>query len=163
MATTPIGLINHFTNIAPDVETTKHFYIDFLGGTWYSENFRLHQVALGGVLIDCFPPEQGAEAMPEPGCERQGYRFAIDPAQVGAWVEHAEDWRVRTTMLVEPELRRLSLKFDTPNGYHIALGATYASVEALDEAVEEYGGRIEALSRITEPFTINSGPVTATR
>jgi hypothetical protein len=49
------------------------------------------------------------------------------------------------------------LKFDTPNGYHIALQAGYPSIEALDEAVEEYGERVNRLSAITEPFTIDSG------
>jgi hypothetical protein len=158
MAHTPIGLVNHVTNVAPDVETTKHFYIDFLGGKWYSQNARLHQVAIAGVLIDCFPPEEGSENVPAPGGERQQYRFAIDPEHVGAWVAHAESWQVRTTMLAEPELLRLMLKFDTPNGYHIALQAGYPSIEALDEVVEEYGERIERLSRIAEPFTLDSGP-----
>ena len=155
--------MNHFTNLTPDVETVKHFYINFLGGVWYSENFRLHQVLLGGILIDCFPPgdetPEGRE--PEPGHLLQRYRFSIDPEHVGDWIAHAEDWRVRAQMIVEEPIKRLNLVVDTPNGYHIALSATYPTVEALDEAVEEFGGRARKLSEITEPFTMRSGPSTA--
>ena len=56
MATTRIGLINHFTMSTPDVAANKYFWLDFMGASWYSESYRLIQFLVGGILVDCFPP-----------------------------------------------------------------------------------------------------------
>src|SRR5688572_3333410 len=118
MATTPIGLMNHITMSTPDVPAAKRFWIDFLGGEWYSESFRLIQVLIGGILVDFFPPldPNDEDARPDPGSLVQRFRFDIAPDQVGSWIERAEEWHVPTVLYVQEELQRLGLAFEAPGG-----------------------------------------------
>jgi hypothetical protein len=160
MPTTPIGLMNHITMSTPDVPACKRFWIDFLGGEWYSESFRLIQVLIAGILVDFFPPldPNDEEAQPEPGSAAQRFRFAIPPDQVGPWIARAEEWQVHTELAVEPALLRLGLVFEAPSGYHVALEAQYPSLEALRAAEREYRERVARLSAIRAPFTTDRGP-----
>ena len=163
MATTPIGLMNHITMSTPDVPASKHFWIDFLGGSWYSESFRLIQVLIGGILVDFFPPldPSDEEAKPEPGNVVQRFRFAITPEQVEPWVSRAEAWRVNTRLLLAAERSRLGLVFEAPGGYHVALEATYASADVAREAADRIHDRVLKLAAIIEPFTADREPLAA--
>jgi hypothetical protein len=157
--------MNHFTMSTPDVPACKRFWIDFLGGAWYSESFRLIQVLIGGILVDFFPPLDPAdkEAVPAPGSPIQRFRFAITPDQVAPWLERAEAWRVPPQMLVQDKLLRLGLVFEAPGGYHVALEATYPSLDALHAAEAQIRDRVSRLAAIAEPFTADQEPVTAGR
>jgi hypothetical protein len=157
---TPIGLMNHITMSTPDVPACKRFWIDFLGGEWYSESFRLIQVLIGGILVDFFPPldPNDEEAVPAPGSPVQQFRFAISPDQVGPWVARAEEWQVRTDLQVQESLLRLALVFEAPAGYHVALEARYPSVEALRDAAQQHERRVANLSALTGPGLASSPP-----
>ena len=149
MAGTPIGPMNHFTLAAPDVPAAMHFWIDFMGGDWYSESDRLDQVLLGGILVDLFPPlDEAAAAAPGDGAQR--FRFSIEPDSVAAWIEKAEEWLVRTSLEVQEELLRLILVVDSPGGYHVGLEATYASSSELWDAVARHKERVSRLDRLAE-------------
>ncbi len=165
MAATPIGLMNHFTMSTPDVPACKRFWIDFLGGAWYSESFRLIQVLIGGILVDFFPPldPNDEEALPAPGSPMQRFRFAIAPDQVDAWIARAEEWRVPTQLAVQDELLRLGLVFEAPGGYHVALEATYPSADELQMAADRARDRVARLAAIAEPFTADREPVPSGR
>ncbi len=163
MVATPIGLMNHFTMSAPDVPACKRFWIDFLGGAWYSESYRLIQVLIGGILVDLFPPLDPTDErdLPEPGSPIQRFRFAIAPDQVDAWITRAEEWRVPTELLVQDELLRLGLVFEAPGGYHVALEATYPSAAELRTAADRARDRADRLAAIAEPFTADREPMPA--
>jgi len=118
----PIGLMNHFTMAAPDVESAMRFWIEFLGGDWYSESDRLDQVLLGGILVDLFPPVDDA-AEPAPGGPTQRFRFAVPADSISDWVEKAQDWQVPTRLCEERELGRRTLVLEAPGGYHVGLEA----------------------------------------
>ena len=117
-----IGLMNHFTMAAPDVEAAMNFWMDFLGADWYSESDRLDQVLLGGVLVDLFPPVDDA-AEPAPGGLSQRFRFAVPADSISDWIEKAQDWRVPTSLSEERELHRHVLVVEAPGGYHVGLEA----------------------------------------
>src|SRR5215211_7923100 len=96
MGAVPIGLMNHFTMSTPDVDGCKHFWLDFLGASWYSESYRLIQFLIGGILVDCFPPLDGSKEddQPHPGSEVQTFRFSVSTDSLEAWIARAEQFEV---------------------------------------------------------------------
>jgi hypothetical protein len=139
--------MNHFTMAAPDVESAMHFWIDFMGGEWYSESDRLDQVLLGGILVDLFPPLDDA-ADPAPGADVQRFRFSIAADSIGGWVERAEEWLVRTRLESIEDLRRLTLVVEAPGGYHVGLEATFPTVDEVREAEARYRQRVQQLGAV---------------
>jgi hypothetical protein len=140
--------MNHFTMSTPDVEAHKRFWIDFMGGSWYSESHRLVQFLIGGILVDCFPPQDASkeEDQPKPGSAAQAFRFSILPDVLGDWVARAEKWQMRSQLVVQEELRRLILIFFAPGGYHVGLETSFATAEELRAAVAAYGARVARLN-----------------
>src|SRR3954451_4761963 len=123
MATTRIGLMNHFTMSTPDVAANKLFWLDFMGASWYSESNRLIQFLIGGILVDCFPPNDDTkeEDLPHPGNDVQTFRFSVPADSFEAWVARAEEFEIGARLVVQDELNRLTLLCFAPGDYHVAL------------------------------------------
>ena len=155
----PVGIMSHFTNSAPDMAAAMHFWIDFMGGELYSESPAINQVFIAGVLVDLFGQRPNGPAVPPaPGSSiRQQYRFRVAPQALEQWVERAERWQVRMTMLEQKALLRLTLVAHGAGGYHVGLVACYESVEALQRDAERLCERLARLDAIAKPFTAENG------
>src|SRR5262249_18436709 len=153
-----VGLMSHFTNSAPDLEAAKHFWIDFMGGELYTVGPAITQLVLAGATVDLFAAVPArAPVPPAPGSIRQQYRFRIPPDALQPWIERAEQWGVRMTMLAQEDLLRLTLVVHGAGGYHAGLVARYSSIDDLRADAERYRDRVARLDAISAPFTARTG------
>src|SRR5207247_98042 len=88
----------------------------------------------------------------EPGAQTQRFRFSVPPESLGAWIERAEEWLLRTQLDSQEELRRLTLAVQAPGRHHVGLQAAFPSVEDLPAADARHRDQAQ------RPAARHSGP-----
>jgi catechol 2,3-dioxygenase-like lactoylglutathione lyase family enzyme len=137
----PIQRLEHWTLVSSDIERTKRFYTEVLGGVLPERSGGPASVNLAGTIIDFFPA--GGDRLPSPGSGGQHHAYIIDLADYDAWVDHFQREGVsfrRTTH----GLGRMSVYVDDPDGYHIELTVPFEDLEVGRREIEKRGLRPES-------------------
>jgi len=142
----PILQMEHWTLVSSDMERTKRFYSDVLGGQIIPRDWP-PSVRLGNMTIDFFAAVEG-EQRPEPGSLGQHYAFRINLDDFDTWIEHIKAHSVPYRLATHGP-QRLSIYVDDPDGYHIELTAAVDDPEV---------GRREAEKRGIQRYTNVAGP-----
>src|SRR5439155_19299171 len=77
--------------VVTDLEATKRFWVDYLGGTIVAEGSgdQPCQVLLGGVILE-FSPAMGGEAPAPGGPNPQHFAFDVEATGWDAWAARAK-------------------------------------------------------------------------
>ena len=143
MAAPPVQRLEHWTLVSRDVDRTKRFYTEVLGGEAPQRPGGAPAcVNFAGTVIDFFPAEDGRQ--PSPGTTGQHHAYIIKLEDYDPWVEHLREHSV-PTRLATHGLGRMSVYVDDPDGYHIELTVPFEDVETGRREIEKRGllGRTE--------------------
>jgi catechol-2,3-dioxygenase len=127
----PIQRFEHWTLVASDLERSKRFYSEVLGGELLSRDPT--SVRLGGTIIDLFPA-RGREV--QHGGAGQHHAYVIELADYDPWVEHLRRNEV-PVRLTHHGLNRLSLYLEDPDGYTMELFVPFDSEEEGRREIEK--------------------------
>jgi catechol 2,3-dioxygenase-like lactoylglutathione lyase family enzyme len=144
-AAPPIQRLEHWTLVASDVERTRRFFIDVMGGTPPERPGGPVSVNLAGTIIDIFPA--GERQQPSPGGGGQHHAYIINLDDYDRWVAHLQQCGV-AARLTTHGLHRLSIYVDDPDGYHLELTVPMADEETGRREIEKRGLLNQAERRI---------------
>src|SRR5438045_3368180 len=84
--------------VSSDLEATKCFWVDYLGGTLVAEGTddgrRPSQVVLGGALLEFYRAQPG-EAPAPGGPNHQHQAWDIEPEEWDLWAARSMQWNAR--------------------------------------------------------------------
>lgn len=131
-----IEKLDHWTLVSSDIERTRRFYTDVLGGKPPQRTGGPAGVELAGTVIDFFPAD--ADQQPQPGSGGQHHAYVIPLEEYDPWVEHLKQYEV-PMRLTTHGLGRMSIYVDDPDGYHIELTVPFESSEQGRKEIEKRG------------------------
>ncbi len=130
----PIQKFEHWTLVCSDLERTKHFYSEVIGGELLSRDPT--SVRLADTIIDLFPARGGREV--RHGGAGQHHAYVIRLEDYDPWVEHLRRNEV-PVRLTHHGMGRLSLYMEDPDGYTIELFVPFESEDEGRREIEKRG------------------------
>jgi glyoxylase I family protein len=132
----PIQHFEHWTLVTADLEASKRFYTEVLGGR-LREGPGPAGVDLAGTLIDLFPT--GGRNRQEPrGGVGYHHAYVIRLEDFDPWVEHIK-LHEAPMRLTTHGMGRMSIYVEDPDGHHVELTVPFEDEEVGRREIEKRG------------------------